>query len=711
MGFLRFLRRVPGISPAAQPEPSSGADQDENLLRYPPFIRGLPTASVDALLDRQGELLRRLQDGVGMTDADYRSLLLPVLRRFAAFVHLLPASESHHHRGSGGLLCHSLEVACLASQASMRHVFALDRDPKERYQLEPRWRVSAGLAGLLHDVGKPVADLTVSDRDGALTWSPYGQRLIDWAVRHGLDRYFLRWRTGRRHNAHLRMGPLVLHHVLTPEIEAWLGLDPKILANLVAVVAGQEQTSIIGALVMKADQASVERDLRENRLDPNAHALGVPVDRYLIDAMRRLVHDGVWTVNTPGSRLWMLPDGLHVVWPQGGEDIYATLAADNIPAIPRSPETIADVLVERGHVLTYQSGGRERFYRRLAPAPLVRDGKPIELTLLLLASPELALPGHPPAPVGLWRPDPVTEAVSALERSQIGADSPQRALACAPVRTTEHGALVDAHPEGLEACSVPEEQAPVEAGRRGDMATVDRHRVSRASAPDPAPNPAQSAPDPETHARAWLERRGGGGRVLLCIVDAIATGERAAGSLGRREDHLLVPYPEGLTGLSVPGYDGAGHLLQALWDAGMVMVDPRRPLLRVHELEGRHWTMLTTEATDAVVALLPSGECIPQAIAETAVAEQEADPIADTTPGTPPRVNASRAMADAIRALCEEGGIATVAVTEGCLITHETLAALAAQHGMPTAKLVRRLQLQPQFTAHPQGVLLLSRAP
>jgi conjugal transfer pilus assembly protein TraI len=47
--------------------------------------------------------------------------------RLAAFVHLLPASQAHHHRGAGGMLRHSLEVALFgrisASQitsASMR---------------------------------------------------------------------------------------------------------------------------------------------------------------------------------------------------------------------------------------------------------------------------------------------------------------------------------------------------------------------------------------------------------------------------------------------------------------------------------------------------------------------------------------------------------------------------------------------------------------
>jgi hypothetical protein len=60
-------------------------------------------------------------------------------------VHLLPASEAHHHRG----------------------------------------------AGLCHDLGNPVSDLAITNRDGGTQWRPLPGSLIDWAQRQGVDRYFL----------------------------------------------------------------------------------------------------------------------------------------------------------------------------------------------------------------------------------------------------------------------------------------------------------------------------------------------------------------------------------------------------------------------------------------------------------------------------------------------------------------------------------------
>ncbi|UHD15056.1 MobH family relaxase [Thiocapsa bogorovii] len=736
--FRRSRPAAPTPAPGTDTIPESPPDPDEDLLRYPPFIKGLPASDVDALLAKQTELLRRLQDGVGMTDTDYRQLVLPVVRRLAAFVHLLPASEAHHHRGSGGLLRHSLEVGFLASQASMRHVFALDREPKDRYHLEPRWRVASGLAGLLHDIGKPVADLTVSDRDGTLTWCPHEEPLLDWARRHGLQRYYLRWRETRRHNAHLQMGTLVVHAILTPEIKTWLSRDPAILANLIAVVGGQEETSVVGTVVGNADRASVARDLRENRIDPDAFALGVPVDRYLIDAMRRLVRDGTWTVNTPGARLWMLADGLHVVWPQGGEDIAGLLARDKIPGIPKAPETIADILVERGHVTTYREEERDRFDRRIAPAPLVKDGKPVHLTTLLLASPELVFAGHPAAPVARW---------------QDGATS-------GPVRIEDPTELIMSDADAVDAPDIDGARAaPFDLITETEqMAGPDATVAATASPPrpcadsEPVPDaaaearPQPRADDPASSARSWLAGRGTGGLALITLLRSIADGERPAEILARHDRHLLIPYPEGLTALVVPGIGmEPADVLHALWDGGLLAIDPRRPLLRVREIDGRMRAMLTAEASAVVTRLLdrqvePSVEPLVE-VPDDRVATETDTPNADgpgeseatvnpsrqvdaievpeappgatslvpSAPKPQPRRSAARAFAEDLAAQCRGGRVPTTALSNGLLIDHATLAALAAEHRIPPSKLLRRLKHQPDLIPDTRGIVLAGR--
>ena len=231
---------------------------------------------------------------------------------------------------------------------------------------------------------------------------PLLESLTDWAAANGVDHYFLRWRE-RRHTRHETFGLLVLERILTPQVTAWLvDADPEIMQGLLAAVAGIDDGAVLGSLVTEADRASVERDLRENHIDPAATSLGVPVDRYLLDAMRRLARGGRWQINVPGARLWMLAEGLHVVWPAGAEDVVALLAADKVPGIPRDPDTLADILLERGLAVPRREGDGVQRYWRLAPAPLARDGQVVTLSMLRFASPELVLAGAPPRR-SLWR--------------------------------------------------------------------------------------------------------------------------------------------------------------------------------------------------------------------------------------------------------------------------------------------------------------------
>ncbi len=92
------------------------------------------------------------------------------------------------------------------------------------------------------------------------------------------------------------------------------------------------------------------------------------------------------------------------MWPAGSEDIVGLLAADRVPGIPRDPDTLADILLERGLAIPRLEGAHTHRFWRLAPAPLARDDQVVTLSMLRLASPDLVLAGAPPAPVGVVLP-------------------------------------------------------------------------------------------------------------------------------------------------------------------------------------------------------------------------------------------------------------------------------------------------------------------
>src|SRR5262249_48498848 len=79
--------------------------------------------------------------------------------------------------------------------------------------------------------------------------------------------------------------------------------------------------------------------------------LGSHLERYLVDALRRLVVSSAqWTPNTEKSRVWYGQDGLYIVWPNAGNDVRKLLEADQLPGIPNAPETLPEILIDAGVV-------------------------------------------------------------------------------------------------------------------------------------------------------------------------------------------------------------------------------------------------------------------------------------------------------------------------------------------------------------------------
>jgi hypothetical protein len=367
------------------------ATTDEEIPRYPPFMKGLPAAPVEKILSTQAELINAIEQALALPDDLYRRIALPVIGRYAAYSHLLPASENHHHRGAGGLFRHGLEAAHWATMASQGCLFATHATPKERKLLEPRWRLAVCFAGLLHDIGKPVSDMAVVDLHGQHAWNPCDENLTDWADQNRIDRYFLRWRENR-HKRHEQFSALVIERVLTRESRSYiLEPGPDIMQAMLETIHGLDRGAKCYELVMEADRKSVERDLKAHYHGLDS-AMGMPVEKYLFDAMRRLIKSGQWTANDKGARIWRFKEGIHIVWRQAVKDIIGILAKDNVPGIPRDEDTLADILIERGLAIpkAMANGGQFRYWR------MQPDGMNATLFMLRLSSIELIYSGEPP---------------------------------------------------------------------------------------------------------------------------------------------------------------------------------------------------------------------------------------------------------------------------------------------------------------------------
>ncbi len=403
--MFKLLKRVVGQGAQGIESPVAVRSQvvsvDEDIPRYPPFMKGLPSTSPDRLIETQWELIGQIQESGLASKQVFEQYYLEPLRCLASYVHLLPASESHHHRGAGGLFRHAVEVALWSLQLGDRVLLPGDQAPRRRREIEPRWHVAVFLAALCHDIGKPVTDLKVTSEDGEKTWNPFAEDLYSWANANSVDHYFLHWKPNRGRD-HTTVSILMAERIISRSTLAWIHCgDPELVLWLVESIGCQpSQTNMIHSLVVRSDQVSVARDMETLGSVFAGYDIGVPVERMLLDIMRRLVREGVWTVNVPGSRLWFMDGYLYLVWPAAGEEMAAVINREKMPGMPRSPNSILDMLAERKLAEVNGAANGEGRYWVIAPGPIAEKIPNIRLTAIRITKPSAVLDPLPPPVFG-----------------------------------------------------------------------------------------------------------------------------------------------------------------------------------------------------------------------------------------------------------------------------------------------------------------------
>jgi conjugal transfer pilus assembly protein TraI len=107
--------------------------------------------------------------------------------------------------------------------------------------------------------------------------------------------------------------------------------------------------NILDDLVRRSVALVVDRYLQASADRYGTPQLGSHLERYLVDAIRRLVSsNSAWIPNAEKSRVWFGSDGLFIVWPNAAAEIRILLESDQLPGIPKAPETILEILVAAG---------------------------------------------------------------------------------------------------------------------------------------------------------------------------------------------------------------------------------------------------------------------------------------------------------------------------------------------------------------------------
>jgi len=326
-----------------------GADKPSSLGLpvYPPYAKGIAASGPHEVLGTQGKLIRAIYNNLGLSAEEWKLFVVPVLIRYAEFVHLLPASEAHHHRGAGGLVRHGLEVSYWASIKADSMWFSHALTPKRR-RLEPRaWRLAAFICGLLHDLGKPLVDIRVTDREGVKTWTTH-EPLTHWLKKNQLETYYVHWRPDRVHNKHNSFNLMYFHTIVSGTPYQYLLDFPEVLDAMTTFLSGQDQGSLFSQLITMSDKESVRRDLKQLRFSQDEFAYGIPVERYFVEYFRHLLSNGSLAINKSPYDVVVSEAGVFVNWLCVSSRVLEALLNDGISGIPRDPETLARIMIERG---------------------------------------------------------------------------------------------------------------------------------------------------------------------------------------------------------------------------------------------------------------------------------------------------------------------------------------------------------------------------
>jgi conjugal transfer pilus assembly protein TraI len=320
---------------------------------------GIALIPVDRVLAPHAELLERISLAYGRPKEIYRQHIESVVRRYAEFVHLLPATATNFFCEQGGLLQMGLEVGFMALQASDTALFAGREVLTTRMELEPRWKYATFLAGLLSEIHRAFSQLSVTGGLGGQDWPAYQGPLASWCERNRVQRYFLRW--SPRSQEIRGQALFAVPHVVGADLMQYLAFgNSALVPHMLGCISGippHSETNVIDDLVRRAGAVVIESYLAASARRYGRPMVGTHIERFLVDAMQRLVVSGKWTINSTKSRLWFGEDGLYLVWPGGADDVVALLERDRLPGIPKSSESIAQTLMEADAFSRNTEGG------------------------------------------------------------------------------------------------------------------------------------------------------------------------------------------------------------------------------------------------------------------------------------------------------------------------------------------------------------------
>jgi integrating conjugative element relaxase (TIGR03760 family) len=349
--------------------------------------------------------LYQLRPFTPLPDTLFSDWIIVTLHRFVSLVQQLPASQNHHHANPGGLMDHSLDVACHAARLRQGRLLPTDACAEEQARQGSAWSVAVICAALLHDVGKIAVDMTIQQQDGTI-WYPWQGPLA--------QPYTWRYHTAHRdYSLHSATGALMTIALLPSSLLDWLAGYPALFAALIYHLSGHsERAGMLAELVQQADKASVAKDLGGDIKTALAHKPAT-LPQQLLTAVRALVQ-GEYRLNNQdsGSDGWLTQDALWLVSKPTADRLRAWLLQHGVTGVPENNNRLFDELLAQQIIV---ANGEKGIWRcRVSAEKGWSPGEPLTLLRLTPATIWQQTESRPPIFAGN-----VSPVIDSLDTDQV----------------------------------------------------------------------------------------------------------------------------------------------------------------------------------------------------------------------------------------------------------------------------------------------------
>lgn len=351
--------------------------KDADVFFYPQRIKGVPVFDIDSVMKHYQkeiqELRRFVPIGDHQVDGDgknlFKTMYLDVIYRFAEYIHLIPASEDHHHRGPGGLLIHSIQTAyksmVFAENKKYKRSGFLDLDK----EMAVRARYATWLTGLMHDTGKILRDIQIDAVEqidgkggtvaavGVATWTPHLQTLIEWAKENKVATYSVSYVRHRTHNAHNLDSSHLLPYILGRSYAMkYLVEAPceNLYSEVSKILSGLESDSYISRAVKEGDAYSTMKDMSVYH-DIMTGVKNKSVGSRVVMLMK--MAKAQWEWNTPGGEGWIIGGHCYIRWPNAIQSIVKE-SIKHGQAIPHDNMALVVLMENNGLIKRYDDKHR-----------------------------------------------------------------------------------------------------------------------------------------------------------------------------------------------------------------------------------------------------------------------------------------------------------------------------------------------------------------